>query len=60
MNGLKVIRKVGNTLYEVYSRTFDKVFYFLSGNPKPANLGNIYCIPNYFITPGGVIVRIDD
>jgi hypothetical protein len=60
MKELKVIRKISNTLYEVYSKVFNRVFCLLFGNPGPISLESIYCNPNYFMTPGGVIVRIDN
>lgn len=60
MKILKIIRMVIYKIYDIYSYLFDKVFECFLGCGKSYNLQDMYCIESYMLTPGGVIVRIDD
>ena len=60
MKVLKIIRKVGNIMYQVYSKAFNAIFNVLFGSFKTARMIDMYCNEHYYMTSGGVIVRKEE
>jgi hypothetical protein len=57
MKVLKTIRKIGNTMYKMYSKTFNTVFDILFGPFNADSMMSMYCNEDYYMTSGGVIMR---
>ena len=60
MKILKTIRKVGNRMYQGYSKAFNVLFKVLFGSFQTAGMIDMYCNEHYYMTSGGVIMREEE